>query len=135
MVGRFNTSTSTGTTTNYILRLFNDSDDSQTSYNVSKGDAGSTRICKVATGVSDGTTTTYTGNDGKSYLAIAIDEVYWLQYNLAETRFRDGSIIPWYGASPVNYFTNAEWAALTTAGCCAYDNTLSNVGPSFTFPT
>jgi len=77
----------------------------------------------------------YTGNDGKKYSAIAINQLYWIQQNLMETKFRDDSIIPWYGANPANYFTNAEWSALTTAGCCAYNNTLSNVATGFTFPT
>lgn len=95
----------------------------------------SIRGVKLATGVPDGTITNYTGNDGKVYLAVAINQIYWIQYNLAETRFRNGDIIPWYGADPANFFTNAEWAALTTAGCCAYNNTLSNVGPGFSFPT
>ncbi len=82
-----------------------------------------------------GTPTEYTGNDGKKYRVITIGTQTWLADNLAETRFRDGSIIPWYGANPANSFTNAAWAALTTAGCCAYNNTLSNVGPGFSFPT
>jgi len=77
----------------------------------------------------------YIGNDGKTYLAVKIGSQVWLACNLAETLYRDGSIIPWHGADPANYFTNAEWAALTTAGCCAYDNTLSNVAAGFTFPT
>jgi len=93
------------------------------------------RLLKDSTPLSNGQSGTYTGNDGKVYRTICIGTQEWLADNLCETRFRDGSIIPWYGADPANYFTNAEWAALTTAGCCAYNNTLSNVGPGFSFPT
>ena len=95
----------------------------------------SVRPVKDSTSLSDGQTGTYTGNDGKVYRTICIGTQEWLADNLAETRFRNGDIIPWYGADSANYFTNAEWAALTTAGCCAYNNTLSNVAAGFTFPT
>ena len=85
--------------------------------------------------VGAGTPTSYTGNDGKIYRVVTIGTQTWLADNLSETRFRNNDIIPWYGANPANYFTNAEWAALTTAGCCAHSNTLSNVATGFTFPT
>lgn len=85
--------------------------------------------------VGAGTPTSYTGNDGKVYRVVTIGTQIWLADNLTETRFRNGDIIPWYGANSANYFTNAEWAALTTAGCCAYKNTLSNVAAGFSFPT
>ncbi len=92
------------------------------------------RLVKDSTTFSDGETGTYTGNDGKVYRTICIGTQEWLADNLCETRFRNNDIIPWYGADPANYFTNTEWAALTTAGVCAYDNTLSNVATGFTFP-
>jgi len=82
-----------------------------------------------------GTPTYYTGNNGKVYRVVTIGTQTWLADNLTETRFRNGDIIPWYGANSANFFTNAEWAALTTAGCCAYNNTLNNVAAGFTFPT
>lgn len=84
--------------------------------------------------VGTGTPTSYTGNDGKIYRVVTIGTQTWLADNLAETKFRNGDVIPWHGANPANYFTNAEWAALTTAGVCAYDNTPSNVAEGFTFP-
>lgn len=93
------------------------------------------RPVKDSTSLSDGQTGTYTGNDGKVYRTICIGTQEWLADNIAETKFRNGDIIPWYGADIDDFFTGTEWAALTTAGVCAYDNTLSNVGPSFTFPT
>lgn len=81
------------------------------------------------------TPTKYVGNDGKVYRVVLINSQYWLADNLSETRFRNGDIIPWYGANPVDYFTNAEWAALTTSGMCAYNNDVNNVAAGFSFPT
>jgi hypothetical protein len=95
----------------------------------------SVRLVSDATGIPDGTKTTYTGNDGSVYSAIAVNGYYWIQSDLIETKLRDGSIIPFHGADNGNNFTNAEWAALTTAGVCAYDNDLNNVGCDFAFPT
>lgn len=95
----------------------------------------SVRLIKDSTTLSHGQAGTYTGNDGKIYRTICIGTQEWLADNLSETRFRNGDIIPWHGANPASYFTNAEWAALTTAGVCAYDNTLSNVAAGFTFST
>ena len=124
--------------------------DAISSYTISLSDASQTltiytvsgfknglpvRLVKESTSLSNGESGTYTGNDGKIYRTICIGTQEWLADNLSETRFRNGDTIPWYGANPANYFTNAEWAALTTAGCCAYDNTLANVATGFTFPT
>jgi uncharacterized protein (TIGR02145 family) len=94
----------------------------------------SVRLVKEASGVSDGTSIEYIGNDLKKYTAIAINGIYWLAENLAETRFRTGAIIPWYGANPVDFFTNSEWSSLSTAGCAAYNNDVANVGVGFSFP-
>lgn len=82
--------------------------------------------------------TEYVGNDGKRYRVVAIGTSpvqYWLADNLCETRLRNGDVIPWYGANPSNFFTDAEWAALTTAGVCAYSNNINNVAAGFAFPT
>ncbi len=68
----------------------------------------------------------YTGNDGKIYPCTKIGTQVYTAANLAETKFRNGDIIPFAGANGIN-FTNAEWAALTTAGTCAYNNDLSNI--------
>ncbi|MCK9457155.1 MAG: hypothetical protein M0R31_07655 [Candidatus Riflebacteria bacterium] len=95
----------------------------------------SVRIVKDSTTLSHGQTGTYTGNDGKVYRTICIGTQEWLADNLTETRFRNGDIIPWYGANQVNYFTNAEWGALTSAGMCAYNNDVNNVATGFNFPT
>ena len=82
-----------------------------------------------------GTPTSYTGNDGRAYRIVLIGTQYWLADNLRETKFRNGDIIPYHGADNTSNFTNAEWAALTTAGVCAYNNDVANVGCDFTFPT
>ena len=83
-------------------------------------DAGwSIRLVADATGVADGTTTTYTGNDGRVYLAVAINGQYWLAENLAETKYRNGDIIP-------EVTDNTEWGNLTTGALCAYNNDWSN---------
>lgn len=101
----------------------------------SKLDGNSIRLIKDSTTLSHGQEGIYTGNDGKGYRTICIGNQEWLADNLCETRFQNDDIIPWHGATPANYFTNTEWAALTTPGVCAYGNILSNVAPGFTFAT
>jgi len=64
--------------------------------------------------------TYYIGNDGKIYECTKIGEQVWITANLAETKFRDLSEIP-------TVTDNTEWAALTEAAKCAYENTESNV--------
>ncbi len=96
----------------------------------------SLRLIKDATGYSTGDTTQYIGNDGQIYNAIVMpDGNFWITDNLKETLYRDGSIIPFHGIDNDTSFTDAEWAALTTAGVCAYDNDVSYVGCDFEWPT
>jgi hypothetical protein len=71
------------------------------------------------------TPSSYVGNDGKTYPVITISTQTWLAANLCETKFRNNDFIPFEGINS-GYFTNAEWAALSTPGLCAYDNTYSN---------
>ena len=94
----------------------------------------SLRPVKISTTLTHGQTGLYVGNDGKVYETICIGTQEFLSSALCETRFRDGSIIPWHGANPANYFTNSEWSALLTSGTCAYQNNLSNVAFGFLFP-
>lgn len=82
-----------------------------------------------------GTPTEYVGNDLKVYPVVEIDGKFYTAQNLAETLFRNNDIIPFHGTDNSSNFTNAEWGALTTAGCCAYNNDVANVGSGFTFPT
>lgn len=87
--------------------------------NNSKINGFSIRLIKDSTTLSHGQSGIYIGNDGKSYRTICIGTQEWLADNLAETRFRDGSNIP-------VVTDNTAWAALTTAGMCAYNNDWSN---------
>jgi len=82
----------------------------------------SIRPVRDSTILTDGQTGVYIGNDGRVYRTIAIGNPAqeWLADNLAETKFRDGESIP-------EVTNNAAWAALTTAGMCAYNNDWSNV--------
>jgi len=60
----------------------------------------------------------YTGNDGKMYGGVKIDNLIWLTSNLAESKLNDGTEIP--------YCTNQEkWNELTTPLYCAYQNDIS----------
>lgn len=79
----------------------------------------SIRLVKDATGLADGVTTTYVGNDGKTYNAIVIDELYWTTENLEETEYRNGDAIP-------NVIDNTTWSNLTTGALCLYDNDANN---------
>lgn len=73
------------------------------------------RLVKDATGLADGVTTTYTGNDGKVYNAIVINELYWTTEDLEETKYRDGTLIS-------NVTDNTAWSNLTTGAWCVYEN-------------
>ena len=60
----------------------------------------------------------YTGNDGKMYGGVKINNLIWLTSNLAETKFNDGTEIP--------YCTSQEkWNDLTMPLYCAYQNDIS----------
>lgn len=83
----------------------------------------SLRLVKTATGVSDGTYTVYTGNDGKTYNAVVINELYWTTRNLEETQYRNLDYIT--GASADGYIpmSNDDWAVLSEGALSLYDNT------------
>lgn len=57
----------------------------------------------------------YTGNDGKLYDAVVIGTQVWINKNLDETKFNDGSIIP-------EVQNNATWSGLSSGAFCFYDN-------------
>jgi uncharacterized protein (TIGR02145 family) len=78
------------------------------------------RLVKDSTTLSHGQTSQYMGNDGHVYSTICIGTQEWLADNLAETKFRTGESIP-------EVTDNAAWAALTSAGMCAYNNDWNNV--------
>lgn len=82
--------------------------------------AASIRLCRDAVGVSNNTIGFYTGNNGRVYRTVVINEIEWLADNLAETMLNDGSEIP--------YISDAtEFAAATTPAWCAPAGSLSNV--------
>jgi hypothetical protein len=87
---------------------------------IAKKSGVSIRLVASASGVSDGSFVTYTGNNLMIYTAVAINGLYWLTANLAETYFRNGSAIP-------IVTDNIEWAALETPAISAPGNDWNNV--------
>ena len=67
---------------------------SVTKANKNKREANSIRLFKSAVGIPDGTFTTYIGNNGIVYRAVAINGFYVLADSLAETLYRDLTSIP-----------------------------------------
>jgi uncharacterized protein (TIGR02145 family) len=55
------------------------------------------------------------------YNAITIGTQYWMDQSWKSKFWRDGVSIPYAGTNGL-YFTDQEWAALTTPGVCAYKN-------------
>lgn len=86
----------------------------------SKYDGMVLRLLKETTILTHGQTGTYTGNDGKVYPTICIGAQEWMANNLAETKYRNGDLIP-------EVTGNAAWQALTTGAMCAYNNDWTNV--------
>jgi len=79
----------------------------------------SIRPIKDSTTLTHGQTGTYTGNDGKIYRTICIGTQEWLADNLAETKYRNGDLIP-------IVTDNTAWTSLTTGGMCYYNNDINN---------
>ena len=71
----------------------------------------SVRLVNASTSLSEGETGTYNGNDGKVYSTKVINGIEWLTDNLEETKYSDGTTIPYEGVNP-GYYTNEEWANL-----------------------
>ena len=57
----------------------------------------------------------YIGNDQKRYRCVLINGTWWMANNLAETKYRDGSLIP-------EVINDTVWENLTTGAMCAYNN-------------
>lgn len=90
-------------------------------YNAARlADGCSIRLIKDSTTLTNGQTGTYTGNDGKIYRTICIGTQEWLDDNLVETKYRDGSIIP-------VVTDNTAWSNLITGARCVYNNDESNM--------
>jgi uncharacterized protein (TIGR02145 family) len=86
---------------------------------VALGFGFSVRLIKDSTTLIPGQIGTYTGNDGKIYRTICVGGDYgnqeWLISNLAETQYRDGTLIP-------EIRDSASWSDVSACGYCAYDN-------------
>lgn len=80
----------------------------------------SVRLVKDYTTLTHGQTGTYVGNDGRIYQTICIGTQEFTSSNLAETKYRNGDLIP-------EVTDNTAWAALTTGARCSYNNDESNV--------
>lgn len=80
----------------------------------------SVRGRKTTTTLTHGQTGTYTGNDGKVYRTVCINNIEYIADALAETKFRTGEPIPEVTA-------NAAWAAQITSAFCALNNDWNNV--------
>lgn len=66
--------------------------------------------------------TDYIGNDGKRYKTVKISTLVWTVQNLAETKYRNGTLIPFENVVGQGNYSMAEWRALTTPARCAYSN-------------
>ena len=74
----------------------------------------------------DGTiyTNDYTGNDGTKYDSVKIGNQIWINKNLKETKYCDGTTIP--------RITDATaWASDTTGARCEYNNNLYNESDTY----
>ena len=88
-------------------------------FSLNKKQGISIRLIKDTTTLSDGESSTYTGNDGKTYRTICIGTQEWLADNLVETLYRNLDSIP-------IVTDNATWAGLSTGARCSYNNDEAN---------
>lgn len=75
----------------------------------------SIRLVKTSTILTNGQTGAYIGNDGQVYQTICIGTQEWLAYNLQETKYRDGSLIP-------NLTDNDDWINDADGAYCINEN-------------
>jgi len=80
----------------------------------------SIRGVKVATGIADGVTGIYIGNNSQIYRTIVINQLSWIADNLVETLLSDGTPIP-------ELTVNNDWRYNTSGALCAYNNDWANV--------
>ena len=85
------------------------------------------RLRRVTTTLAEGAKGTYTGNNGRIYDTVVIGGVEYVSENLFETQFRNGDWIHGFEGGTYTPISNAAWAALTTEGCCAYADDISNI--------
>ena len=77
------------------------------------------RLVNPNTSLSNGQSGTYTGNDGKIYRTICINNYEWIADNLLETKYRNGDLIP-------EVSDPSTWINLTTGALCSYNNDWNN---------
>ena len=104
----------------YHVILYYNNNDAITSSVQGGSDGNAIRLKKTFTNLTHGQTGTYTGNDGRVYHTICIGTQEWLQENLAETKYRNGDVIP-------TVTDQTTWEGLSTGAKCAYNNDESNV--------
>ena len=75
----------------------------------------SCRLLKINTTLTNGQTGTYTGNDGNVYPTICIGSQEFIQENLRELKYRDGSYI-------TKITNTTDWMNATSGAWCAYDD-------------
>lgn len=80
----------------------------------------SLHLLKDATTLTHGQSGIYVRNDGTVQRTICIGTQEWLADNLAETKFRNGDIIP-------EVTSNVAWAAQTSPALCTLNNDPSNL--------
>jgi uncharacterized protein (TIGR02145 family) len=107
------------TTNFYVLQLVYNSASTAT-LNYPRTVGGSVQLIKITTSLTDGQEGTYTGNDGRTYITICRGTQEWIKGVLAETKYRDGTLI----AKVSNQTT---WDGLSTGAYCAYGNDEANV--------
>lgn len=90
-------------------------------YGYKKLYGASVRLIKNSTILTNGQTSTMTDNSGNNLSTICINGIEWMSQNCIQTHYNNGTNIPFAGVNGIN-FSNAEWAALTTPGVCAYNN-------------
>ena len=107
------------TTTNGMVVQFSSTEyrlvmpsNATTGRTIDKNAGVSIRLVKNSTTLNDGETGVYVGNNGKAYPTICIGTQEWIQVNLEETEWRDGTAIPQTGWDAAG---NAEWIAATSA--------------------
>jgi uncharacterized protein (TIGR02145 family) len=69
---------------------------------------------------------TVTDYDGNVYQTVKIGDQVWTKQNLIVTHYNNGDLIPLDPDGVTGYYTDAEWATLTTGAMCYYDNDINN---------
>lgn len=107
--------------TSYMYGMFDANGTFSYTNHLNYKESGAVRLVKDHTELNDLEIGTYIGNDGKEYSTICYDTTEFLTVNLAETMYRNGTLIPFEGVNS-GYFTNSEWSNLNYGARCSYNN-------------